>query len=80
MIENMRRCIDNNGSAGALLTDLSKAFDCINYELLIAKLHVYGFTHNALKLISSYLSNRKQRVRIDDVVSNWRDVKIGVPQ
>ena len=43
---------------GALLTNLTKAFDCLNHELLIAKLSAYGFTLPALKLIHNYLSDR----------------------
>ena len=46
------------GYAGAIITDLSKAFDTINHELLIAKLHAYGFEKSALRLINSYLNNR----------------------
>ena len=42
--------------------DLSKAFDCLNHELLIAKLEAYGFSRAALKLVHNHLSNRKQRV------------------
>ena len=48
----------------ALFTDLSKAFDCLCHELLIAKLDAYGFDKKALKLVNSYLSNRKKRVKI----------------
>ena len=44
---------------GALLTGLSKAFDCLNHELKIAKLNAYGFSLPALKLVNDYLSNRK---------------------
>ena len=65
---------------GALLTDLSKAFDCLNHELLIAKLNAYGFTLPALKLIHNYLSNRKQRVRVNDSYRLWQDILFGVPQ
>ena len=43
--------------------DLSKAFDCLNHKLLIAKFSAYGFSPSALRLIHSYLSERKQRVR-----------------
>ena len=55
--------LDNKGYAGTVLMDLSKAFDTINYELLTAKLHAYGFSKEALKLTLSYSEHRKQRVR-----------------
>ena len=60
--------------------DLSKTFDTINYDLLIAKLHAYGFGKNALDLVYSYLKNRKQRVKINTTVSTWTDLISGVPQ
>ena len=59
MLEKWRKALDKWNIAGGLLTDLSNAFDCLNRELLIAKLEAYGFDHNALNLIYSYLSNRK---------------------
>ena len=55
MLEKWRKAMDRRGSAGALLSDLSKAFDCLNHELLVAKLHAYGCDYNSLKLINSYL-------------------------
>ena len=58
MIEKWRKCLDNKGKAGVLLTDLSKAFDCIVHDLLIAKLNAYGFDYLSLKLINDYLSDR----------------------
>ena len=63
-----------------LLTYLSKAFDCRNHELLIAKLNAYGFNLNALNLIHSYLTDRVQRVRIQAKYSCWSDIITGVPQ
>ena len=59
MLEKWRKALDNRNIAGGLLTDLSKAFDCINHELLIAKLEAYGFEHSALNFVYSYLSNMK---------------------
>ena len=53
--------------AGALLTDLSKAFDCLHHDLLIAKLEAYGFGHSSLILIHNYLSGRKQRTKVNNV-------------
>ena len=50
MIEKWRRSVDGGGQAGALLTDLGKAFDCTDRELLIAKLYAYGFDKNSLFL------------------------------
>ena len=55
----VERSVDKGKTSGALLTDLSKAFDCLGHELLIAKLNAYGFTLPPLKLIQNYLSNRK---------------------
>ena len=80
LIKTWKKYFDNNESFGALLTDLSKAFDCVNYELLIAKLHPYGLGNSSLRLIHSYLNNRQQRVRIDNEFSTWSDIKDGVSQ
>ena len=64
----------------SLLTDLSKAIDCLNHELRTAKLNAYGFTLPALRLIHDYLSNRKQRTKIDDNYSSWSEILFDVPQ
>ena len=60
--------------------DLSKAFDTLNHDLLIAKLHDYGFNRNALILIKSYLTNRWQRTKINNSYSSWIELLRGVPQ
>ena len=54
LIEKWKKSVDNGGTFGALFADLSKAFDCLSHELLIAKLDTYGFDRNALKLVNSY--------------------------
>ena len=59
--------------------DLSTAFDTINYDLLIAKIHAYGFDKNALDLVSSYLK-KKKRVKINTTFSTWTDLISDVPQ
>ena len=76
----MEKIVDDGGVLEALLTDLSKAFDCIRHDLIIAKLEVYGFHIDALKLIHYYFSNRKQRVKANDAYSSWKDIFYGVPQ
>ena len=58
--------------------DLSKAFDTINHELLIAKLNAYGFSKDALKLIFSYMSDRWQRIKINKSFSSWSALLQGV--
>ena len=59
---------------------MSKAFDCIPYDLLIPKLAAYGLSEEALMYILSYLSNRKQCVRINDTYSEFENIITGVPQ
>ena len=53
LIEKWKKSVDNGGAFGALFTDLSKAFDRLSHELLIAKLDAYGFDKDALKLVNS---------------------------
>ena len=65
---------------GALLTDLSKTCDCLVYKLLITKLNAYGFSLPALKLVHDYLSNRKQRTKVNRSYSSWLETVFGVPQ
>ena len=60
--------------------DLSKAFDCLPHDLLIAKLKAYGVKKKSLKLILDYLTNRKQRVKIGSSLSFWLKILAGVPQ
>ena len=54
--------------------DLSKAFDTLNKEILIAKRHAYGFNRDSLQLINDYLSNKKQRTNINRRFSSWEEL------
>ena len=80
VIEQCRRTLDQSGKVGMVLMDLSKAYDCIPHDLLLAKLEAYGFSLDSLNLLHSYLTNRLQRVKINGTYSNWQQVKSGVPQ
>ena len=60
--------------------DLSKAFDRLPHDLIIAKLHAHGLDHDSLRLIRSYLSNWHQRIKLESVFSSWMQTIIGVPQ
>ena len=80
LIETCNKSLDSGGIAGAVLTDLSKAFDCLNHELLIAKLNAYGFSRSALLFVHSYLFDRKQRVKVNGSFSAWANTDLGVPQ
>ena len=72
MIEKCKESVDSGWAFGALMTDLSKAFDCLHHELLIAKLDAYGFDIKSVKLIQQYLSNRKQKVKVGNTLSSWK--------
>ena len=80
LIENWKLALDNKKFVGAVLMDLSKAFDCIPHELLIAKMNGYGFSDSALKFFYSYLSGRKQNVKINNTHSIFQLILSGIPQ
>ena len=80
MLGKWKSAVDNQKRFGALLKDLSKAFDCLSHDLLIAKLNTYGFSIDSLRLVQNYLTNRKQRTRINSAYSSWEDILFGVPQ
>ena len=80
LLENCRNQLDQNKFVGWILMDLSKAFDSISHDLIIAKLNSYGFDQNALKLIYSYLKGRRQCVKINGKFSKFKPISSGVPQ
>ena len=70
MLEYWKSEVDKRKVFGVLLTDLSKAFDSLSHELIIAKLNAYGFSLPALKLVQNYLSKRQQRTKINQSYSS----------
>jgi hypothetical protein len=77
--------LDKKYYVGGLFCNLQKAFDCVNHNVLLAKMKFYGISGIAIKLMRSYLDNRYQRVSMKDiklnkVSSKWEPVKHGVPQ
>ena len=70
MLGNLKKSLDNGFKTGILLTDLSKAFDSISHDLLLAKLNAYGFSSNSLNLINDYLTGLKQRTKSCDTFSS----------
>ena len=71
---------DENKYVAAILMDLSKAFDCLPHDLLLLKLKAYGVSENAIKLLKSYLTNRKQCVKLGTFISDFQPILKGVPQ
>lgn len=80
MIEDWKHALDHNMFSGALLMDLSKAFDCLPHALVICKLHAYGFSQDACQLVASYMQGRQQRVKLGNHRSSWSTLTKGVPQ
>ena len=78
MIEKWKKSVDKGKTFAALLTDLSKAFDCLPHDLIIAKLNAYGFSLSATRLMQSCLCNRKQRTKINTAYSSWEEIFFGV--
>ena len=80
LLEEWRERLYKNCIVGAVLMDLSKAFDCIPHDLIIAKLAAYGIERETLRLIYSYLKGRKQCVKINNTYSDYNEIISGVPQ
>ena len=80
LIVKCKRSLDERNCVGAVFMDLSKAVDCVNHELLVAKLEAYGFSRNALTFIHSYLYKRKQRAKVNGSFSERKYIDQGIPQ
>ena len=79
-VDYIKNEIDAKYTPVNIYIDLSKAFDTLNFDILLHKLHYYGVTGVSFELIRSYLTNRKQYVKFKTLESDYMDVKSGVPQ
>ena len=60
-MKSRKKCLERNGVCGSLLTDFSKALDCLPHSFLIKKLHAYGFDETSTEYLKDYLSDRNKR-------------------
>ena len=74
MLEKWKTSLDKGDYVGIIFMDLSKTFDTINHDLLLAKLKAYIFSHNGLAFTLSYLKNRSHRVNINNNFSKWEEI------
>ena len=77
VIEIWKKCLDMSGTIRTIFMDLSKAYDCISHDLLIAKIEAYGFHRNAQTLVYSFLKNRMQRVKIGSTYNSAKETPEG---
>ena len=80
LLEEWREYLDNNKTVGGILMDLSKTFHCVPHSLVLAKLAAYDIGDNLILDIDSNISNRKQCVCINNILSEFNKVISGAPQ
>ena len=80
IMDKWTECLENGGQVDVIYTDLEKAFDKVPHKSLISKLKGYKIDNNIIRWINSFLTNRVQRVRVDDSFSKWANVLSGIPQ
>ena len=80
VVEKIVETLDNNEYCVSIFLDLAKAFNSICHEILLRKLESYCFSNNSISLLQSFLSDRKQSVKLNSVYSSWETLNHGVPQ
>ena len=80
LLKHWQKCSDKSGVVGTVLMDPSKAYDCLPHDLLLVKVSAYSFDKSAITLITNYLSNRYQPVKIGSPFSSYLEILRGVPQ
>ena len=80
MLEKWKLVLDKECNTGVIFINLSKVFHMPNHDLLLGSLNAYGFSANVIANIRSYLSNKYQRIIINNKFSSWKNIYKGVPQ
>ena len=80
MLEMWKNTLHKGGYVSPIFMDLSKAFDTLNHNLIIAKLGAYGFERDSLSFMKSYLKDRPPRFRVNNNFSSWEKIIAGLPQ
>ena len=80
IIKSWKAKLNNGSKVGVIIMDLSKAFDSLNHDLLLAKLEAYGLDNDAVSFMRSYQTNRLQRCKINNSFSGWAKMSAGVSQ
>ena len=80
LIQKRQAQLDSGGHVRTILMDLSKAYDCLSHNLLIAKLEAYGLDVGSLNFLLDYLSLRKHRTKVGSSCSKWSEICRGMPQ
>ena len=80
IMDNITKGLENGEKVLGLYLDLKKAFDTVDSKILLDKLHFIGIRGNLFKILVSYLANRKQRVQINNCLSELNEINLGVPQ
>ena len=80
ILQKWQKGLDSGEFIGTILMDLSKGYDCLPHDILIAKLEAYGLDNDSLNLILDYLSFRKQRTKVGSAYSKWSKIRRGIPQ
>ena len=80
LIQKWQAELDSGGYVGTILMDLSKAYDCLSHDLLIAKLEAYGLDIGSLNFLLDYLTLRKHRTKVGSSYSKWSEICRGIPK
>ena len=78
LLQKWQKELDSSGIVGTIVMDLSKAYDCLPHDLIMAKLEAYGLDTNSLRFVFDHLSCRKQRTKMGSAYGNWSEVLCGI--